>query len=56
MPTGRLYAWSNAVNGVGPNQQANFLSTIGGDFSYVDPQSTSRNFRIYRVIREQYEP
>ncbi|MFH0909620.1 MAG: right-handed parallel beta-helix repeat-containing protein [bacterium] len=56
MLTNGVFAWSNAVNGGGANQQANFQSTLGGDFIYEDPQSTASTRRIYRVILEQYEP
>jgi hypothetical protein len=47
-------AWVNAPMGAGTNQQPNFLSTRGGDFTYEDPQSTNNPYRAYRVILEQY--
>ncbi|MGD9874708.1 MAG: right-handed parallel beta-helix repeat-containing protein [Kiritimatiellia bacterium] len=41
--------WSNCVDGVGSNQAAYRITTIGGDFRYEDPESSIRSNRLYRV-------
>lgn len=46
--------WVNAVNGVGPQEQASFLSTNGGDFTYYDRGSPTNRYRYYRVLHQQY--
>jgi hypothetical protein len=53
--TNRYFFWTNAVDGAGALQDASFMSTLGGDFTYEDPESTGSAFRIYRVILNQYE-
>jgi hypothetical protein len=53
--TNSFFMWTNAMDGGGVNQDASFLSIFGGDFTYEDPASTGRPFRIYRVILNQYE-
>jgi parallel beta-helix repeat protein len=53
--TNLYFMWSNAMDGVSAIQDASFLSTFGGDFTYEDPTSTGRPFRLYRVILNQYE-
>jgi hypothetical protein len=46
--------WVNAPNGAGVHQQANFLSTNGGDFLYYDPESVTNKHRLYRVLWQQF--
>ena len=44
--------WLVAPSGVASNQQAEFLSTFGGDFFYEDIESPTNRFRLYRVLWE----
>lgn len=44
--------WTNAPSGTGVYQQAHFISTVGGDLYYDDPESTNRRYRLYRVIQQ----
>ena len=46
--------WHDAVNGIAFDEQAVFLSTNGGNFTYKDTESTTNRFRLYRVILDQY--
>ena len=45
-------SWFDGPSGVGPNQQAVFLSTNGGDFFYEDVGSPTNRFRLYRIIQD----
>lgn len=46
------FVWTNAPTGVGMNQDAEFISTHGGDLYYEDSESDFLEFsnRLYRVI------
>ncbi|MBP7828581.1 MAG: right-handed parallel beta-helix repeat-containing protein [Kiritimatiellae bacterium] len=44
--------WTNAPTGTGTYQQANFISTLGGDLTYEDPESSNRRYRLYHVIQK----
>ncbi len=48
------WIWTNAISGpaTNVNQQARFLTSRGGDFTFEDIDSSNSTFRIYRVFRE----
>ena len=57
MVTGvQAFAWTNSVSGVSSNEQALRTTTVGGDFTYIDPASTGRLYRVYRVLLTAPQP